>query len=115
MNSSVTLLSDTSVISSSCLAISDSSRSKGPLKLLSDSEKTAGWAASVSAASSTPAGLGDGATGDQFSRDLPIGLGGGVLGGEGVQRRAGDRGIRELHRAPDDRLEHAVAEGLDDA
>src|SRR4051795_4903495 len=114
MNSSVTLLSDTSVISSSCLAISDSSKSNGPLKLLSDSEKTAGSTASVSAASSTPAGLGDGATGDQFSCDLPIGLGGGVLGGEGVQRRAGDRGVRKLHGASDHGLEHAVTEGLDD-
>src|SRR3954466_1528058 len=99
MNSSVTLLSETSVMSSSCLAISESSRSNGPLKLLSDSEKTAGSAASATAASSTPATLGDGGTRDQFSSDLPIGLGGCVLGGEGVQRRSGHRGIRKLHGA----------------
>src|ERR1700712_1471069 len=105
MNSSVTALSEISVMSSSRFEISESSRSNGPLKLLSDSENPVD--------SSTPtrsATLGDGTTEDQLSGDRAIRLGGGVVGGEDVQRSAGDGGVWELHGAANHAFEHTVAE-----
>src|SRR5690554_3663275 len=115
MNSVVTRLSDTSVMSSSCLPIRLSSRSNGPSK-----PPTATWnppadaAGSPSAPSATVMALGDGATEDQLASELAVCLRRRVLGGELGDRRRGDRGIRKLDGAPDDRLEHLVAEGLDD-
>src|SRR5680860_1802970 len=104
MNSSVTRLSEMSVMSSSCLLINESSRSNGPSKLPRATENAGAAAA-----------LGDGATDDQFPRDLHVGLGRGVLRRKLGDRNACDAGIRELHRAADDRLEHAIAERVDDA
>src|SRR5258705_13527438 len=112
MNSSVTALNETSVMSSSCLVMSESSRSNGPLKLLSVSEKPA-LSAERTALCSTAAS-GDGATNDQLSRELAVLVGGVVIGGEGRDRHVGDRRIRELHGAVDHGLEHLGAERLDD-
>ena len=94
MNYSVTVLSETSVMSSSRFEISERSRSNGPLKLLKLSEKPTGAdAASVASpamTSSALATLGDGATDDQLSGHRAIRLGGGMIGGEGIQRCACD-------------------------
>ncbi len=60
------------------------------------------------AALSSTAASGDGATNDQLSRELAVLVGGVVIGGEGGDRRVGDRRIRELHRAVDHGLEHLV-------
>src|SRR5690554_1407548 len=126
MNSPVTMLSDTSVMSISCLEISESSRSNGPSKLLSVTENfAASWLAAEAAADGSSAddasvastagtALGDCATDDQLSSELTVGLGRRVLRGELGDRGGGDGGIRELHGAPDHGLEHLVAEGLDD-
>src|SRR6185312_1362568 len=111
MNSSVTLLSDTSVMSSSCLPMSDRSRSNGPLKLLRLTENPC---ASISGSATVIAALGRSATSYQLSRELAVGLGRGVIRRERRDRRSGDARIRKLHGAADDRLEHPVAEGLDD-
>src|ERR1700744_765431 len=130
MNSSVTLLSDTSVMSISCLEMRVSRRSNGPLKWgrltenpPSDSGTASSPAGDVSprsdrlgfSPSNSAAALRDGATGDQLSRQLPIGLRRGMLGGKCCERFAGDTRIREFHGATDDRFENVVAEGVDDA
>src|SRR6185312_658178 len=112
MNSSVTLLSDTSVMSSSCFPMSESRRSKGPLKLLRLTEKPE-TAASLSASATTTAALGRCATGYQLSGELAVGIRCGVIGREAGDRRASDAGIRELDGAADDGLEDAIAEGRD--
>src|ERR1700749_159857 len=118
MNSSVTLLSDTSVMSSSCFEMSERSKSKGPLKLERLTENPASASASVPASdrlrfspSNSADGLRDGATGDQFSRQLPIGIRGGMVRSKGSQRFTSNTRIGELYRATDDRFEHVVAEG----
>src|SRR3954470_10893013 len=105
MNSSVTRLSEISVMSSSCFEISESKRSNGPSNSPSATRKVAGSAAGTTAvaaaAGSLGAGLGDGATRDQFPRQLAIGLGGRMLRSELGDRGARDRGVRKLHRARD--------------
>src|SRR6185312_12544997 len=112
MNSSVTRLNEISVMSSSCLPMSESRRSNGPLKLLRLTENPE---VSASPSATVIAALGRRATGYQLSRELTVGLGCGVLWREGRDRSAGDAGIRELHGATDDRLEYPVAERLHDA
>ncbi len=88
MNSLVTALRDTSVMSISCFEMRFSSRSKGPSKFDSETRKPA-----VSADAESPCALlgatrrqvfslGDGATGDQLPRQPQVRLSGGVLGGE---------------------------------
>src|SRR5690554_764377 len=129
MNSLVTILRETSVMSSSCLEISESSRSNGPSKLprltenpavsgtpaasvsttAPDSTDSSGWLCSVAVTA-----LGDCATHDQLSGELTIGLGCGMLRGELGDRRCGDGCIRELHGATDDGFEHTVTERLHD-
>src|SRR5690554_3156480 len=130
MNSVVTMLSDTSVMSSSCLEISESSRSNGPSKLprltentaasgtpatsdsadAPDSTDTSGWLCSVAVTA-----LGDGATHDQLSGELTVRLGGGMLRSELGDRGSCDGCVGKLHGAADHRFEHAVAEGLNHA
>src|SRR6187402_3544089 len=110
MNSPVTALSETSVMSSSCFAISDSSRSNGPSKLPRETENPA-----LSSCAESTTRLGDCATGDQLSGELAVRLRGRVVGSELGDRTAGHAGIRELHGAADHGLEHAVAERLDHA
>src|SRR6186713_1105249 len=107
MNSSVIALSETSVMSSSCLAMSESSRSNGPLKLLRLTRNPASL-------SSSATGSGGSATIDQLSRELPVRLGRRVVRSEGRDGGASDVRVGELHRATDDALEHLVTESLDD-
>src|SRR5690606_13885399 len=96
MNSVVTVLSDTSVMSSSCLEIRESSRSNGPSKLprVTENVTASGTAGAVSSAddaawvgSAAVTALGDCATDDQLSSELTVGLRRRVLRGE-----LGDRG-----------------------
>src|SRR5690606_35183190 len=107
MNSLVTLLNDTSVMSSSCLEIRFSSRSNGPSKFVSETRNPAlsrtdstGSGTGLSSSESTAtAGTssGDGATGDQLPRQWQVCLGGCVLRrelGDGHPRHGG---VRELH------------------
>src|SRR5690606_5114562 len=118
MNSLVTLLSDTSVMSSSCFEMRFSSRSNGPSKFDSETRKPAsvlGVAEPADAAVSTsiePSG--DGATGDQLPRQSQVGLGGCVLRRELGDGNTRHRGVGELHGAADHGLEDVVAERLDD-
>src|SRR6478736_8685926 len=117
MNSSVTFDSETSVMSSSCLAMSESSRSNGRSKFVRATRNAGSPAvpeASVCVASTWPAS-GDRATEDQLPGQLAVRLRGLVLGGERGDRRRGDGRIGELHGARDDRLEDLVAERVDDA
>src|SRR6188508_1444665 len=119
MNSSVTAESDTSVMSISCFAISESSRSNGPSKFESATRNPvsaasaapfpAGAVAPVAPSPETGTASGDRATEDQLPCELPIGLRGLVLGGELGDRGRRDRGIGELHGARDHRLEHLLA------
>src|SRR3954470_6477130 len=113
MNSSVTRLREISVMSSSCLVISDRSRSNGPSKSPSETRKP-----TDSSAPAAPSGFavsGDGATEHQFPRQLTVRLRGLVLRRELRDRGGRDGRIGELHGPRDDRLEHPVAEGVDDA
>src|SRR5690554_3730399 len=97
MNSVVTMLSDTSVMSSSCLEIRESSRSNGPSKLPSLTENPAASGTAAASGSTDAPGsigtwawlcsaadtaLGDCATHDQLSSELTVGLGCGMLRGE---------------------------------
>src|SRR5664279_3371274 len=109
MNSSVILDSETSVMSSSCLVISESNRSNGPVKLLSETAKPGAgdWASSRS--------LGGGATGDQLSRHLTVGVCRGMIGGKGRYRCPGDAGVREFDSATDHGLQDVVPEVFHDA
>src|SRR5690606_3135547 len=120
MNSLVTMLSDTSVMSSSCFEISESSRSNGPSKLPRLTEKPAASGTATSGSTDAPGSvegsvtaLGDCATHDQLSGELTVSLGGGVLRRELGDRRGGDGCVRELHGATDHRLEDAITERLD--
>src|SRR6478736_9505541 len=98
MNSSVTFDSETSVMSSSCLAMSESSRSNGPSKFVRATRNAGSPAvpeASVCVASTWPAS-GDGATEDQLPGQLPVRLRRLVLGGEARDGRRGDRRVGKL-------------------
>src|SRR5215207_1476345 len=132
MNSSVTAESDTSVMSSSCFAMSERSRSNGPSKFVRATRNPASDASTAPSSTGTVAGesagtlapdtrsseagsaSGDRATEDQLPRELPIRLGRLVVGGELGDGRRCDGGIGELDGARDDRLEHLLAEGVDD-
>ena len=80
MNSAVTALSETSVMSISCFVMSESNRSNGPSKLLrltekpDDSTGSAGSRGSTLGCPNSAATLRDGATGDQLSGQLAIGV-----------------------------------------
>src|SRR5690349_5331758 len=94
MNSFVTALSETSVMSISCFEMRFNSRSNGPSKFdsetrnpASDSADGVSDAAAVTSSDSTDASVsgvssGDGATGDQLPRQPQVRLGGGVLRSE---------------------------------
>src|SRR4051794_23572555 len=114
MNSSVMRDSETSVMSSSCLAMRVSSRSNGPAKLPSETENpdASAFGSASARASASATGLGGRATGDQFSRELTICRSGRVVGGKRRDGGTCDTGIRELHGASDDGLENLVSEGL---
>src|SRR3546814_2302183 len=102
MNSSVTALSATSVMSSSRWEMRVSNRSNGPSKTGRETRKRP---SSVGAASS-----GDGATGDQLPGQAEVRLGGSVLGGELGDRHARDGGVGELHGTTDHRTEEHTSE-----
>src|SRR5580693_5273617 len=125
MNSSVTRLSETSVMSISCFEMSDRRRSNGPLKLLRLTEKPAGSSVrpaasatpaaaatgastaslgAVSVTSSSAAALCDGATGDQLSRELAIGLGCGRGRRKHGERLPCDTRVGKLHGSTDHTL-----------
>src|SRR5690606_9037184 len=107
MKSSVTRASATSVMSSLCLVMSDSSRSNGPLKLSSRTSNPVRAGGSVGGG-----GSGGVATGEQLPRELPVRDGAGVgrrVDGDGLGR---DGRVRELHGAPDHGLQQLVAERL---
>src|SRR5690606_36636801 len=106
MNWSVTTASATSVTSSWCLAISESSRSKGPEKFSRVTSNRPLLAGRASAAS------GGCTAGDELACELLVGVGTGVVRGVGEDRLGGDRGVGELHGAPDDGREHRGAERL---
>src|SRR6188768_1728254 len=113
MNSPVTIESETSVMSSSCLPIRVSSRSNGPSKFSSRTENVAfSTAPSTASPPAESSALGDGATVDQLSSEPAVSLRGGVVGGELDDRGSRDAGIRELHGAADHGLEDLVTEGL---
>src|SRR4030095_10921360 len=120
MNSSVTAESDSSVMSNSCLAMSESSRSNGPSKFdsatrnpVSAAPLPAGPLAPPAPSTETGRASGDRATEDQLPRELPVRLRRLVLRGELGDRGRRDRGVGELHGARDDRLEHLFAERVD--
>src|SRR5918994_6273515 len=144
MNSSVTAESETSVMSSSCFAMSESSRSNGPSKFVSATRKPGADASATPSSAGTVAGAllppgalpgaltpgtlspdrrsseagsasGDRATEDQLPRELPVRLRRLVVGRELGDGRRRDGGVGELHGAGDHRLEHLLAEGVDDA
>src|SRR5690606_38755130 len=119
MNSSVTWARATSVMSSLCLAMSDSSRSKGPEKfsrVTANGVRPGGVAASAAGCwEGAAAGSGDVTAGDELTGEPPVGLGPRVPGGVAGDRLGGDSGVRELDGAVDDRVEHPVAEALADA
>src|SRR5699024_3033211 len=100
MKSSVTTANATSVTSILCAAISESSRSKGPVKFSSRTSK-AGGAAAVS---------GDVTTVDELPRQLPVVVRTRMVGGEGGDRFGGHGGIGELHRAGDHGAVHGISE-----
>ena len=52
---------------------------------------------------------------EDLARELAVGVGARRGGGVGGDRLSGDRRLRELDGAPDDGVEHVVAERLDDA
>src|SRR5690606_34490998 len=107
----------TSVMSSSCFAMSESRRSNGPSKF---SRRSWNPGASVSTSAAVPAvramaRLRDRAARDELSRHLAIGLGRRVRRCVLEDGDPGDLRIGQLDRALDDGLEDLVAEGLDDA
>ena len=114
MNSSVTALSETSVMSSSCFEIRVSSRSNGPSKTPSETRNPAALAV---VQRRLARGVVRRRRHGRPAPRQPHGRPGrpACSGANSVIGIAGDRGIRELHRAADHRLEHLVAEGLDDA
>src|SRR5512139_2897424 len=140
MNSSVTLLSASSVISSFCLPINCSSRSNGPVKFIRLTWNPVGPAvASAAAASGTAASVGvTPATlltppspsrrhalreharlplgcvlGDDLAGQLTVGLGPGRTRVQRRDRRTGHGRLGELHRLGDHGLVDLVAERLD--
>src|ERR671913_2090225 len=119
MNSSVTAESETSVMSSSCFAMSESSRSNGPSKLVRATRKPAADASAppspVRRSSEAGSASGDRATEDQLPRELPVRLRRLVVGRELGDGRRRDGGVGELDGAGDHRLEHLLTEGVDDA
>src|SRR5450830_61114 len=105
MNSSVTVASAISVMSSLCFEISQSSRSNG-------TEKLVRWTSKLPVPGASATGLGGVATGDELTRELAVGDRNGV---SGCVRGAGlgsDRRVGELHRASDHRVKQRAAEGL---
>src|SRR5687768_312915 len=129
MNSSVTFARAISVMSSLCLLIRPRSRSKGP-------EKTSRWTSNgvlPDRRVMTPpgvAGAGSGAgavraswltssgrptTGDQLSRELAVRRGSAVRRRVRRDRLGGQRRVRELDRAADDRVEDLLPEVVHDA
>src|SRR5918994_1875343 len=124
MNSSVTADSVTSVMSSSCFAMSESSRSKGPSKFDSATRNpvpdaagapcATGTVASEACSPGTGSASGDRATEDQLPRELPVRLRRLVVGRELGDGRRRDGGVGELDGAGDHRLEHLLTEGVDD-
>src|SRR5450830_1862282 len=110
MNSSVTEARATSVMSSLCLPISESSRSNGP-------EKFSRWTSKVErdSACSASACSGGAATGDELARQLAVRRRGRGARGVGKDRFGRDRRVRELHRPRDHRVQQPRPEGLLDA
>src|SRR5215218_10187365 len=111
-------------MSSWCLPMRESSRSKGPSNSPTPTENPTvsgtppgasepAGGATTSSGAVLPEGLGDGTARHELASEPAVPLRRVVLRGEGQHRDSGNRGVRELDGAADHRVQDARVERLD--